>query len=340
MSPLNLFINILIKWKMMMIILIVFWTIGLAVAFLTPIKWKAKTSLILNTTKEGGALNSNLSGLAGLAGISIPGASKSNTILPEAYLDIIRTNLFARHLLSQKIVISYGADSIYYYEYINEIHDKSLSGFENFSTFDSLDFDKGEILSANEDEQKVFKSITESIDIDTDIKKNITIITANAPHQLVAPQIIQITANYLNSYLNWYSKRNLRKKMSFVHEQIVKKRLALNQAELSLAEFKDNNLVLTSNVAKTQLIKLESEYNLAFTLYEGVSQQYEQLKIEASEQLLTLQFIEEIKVPILRNQPRRVQIMIIFTFLGLLLTLLIIRFENDLKKSFSAIKDA
>ncbi|MDZ7808047.1 MAG: hypothetical protein U5K71_13160 [Gracilimonas sp.] len=55
-------------------------------------------------------------------------------------------------------------------------------------------------------------------------------------------------------------------------------------AQIALADFRDSNQGALTNRARTQEQQLQSEYDLAFNLYNGLTQEYEQAKLRVQEE--------------------------------------------------------
>ena len=85
-----------------------------------------------------------------------------------------------------------------------------------------------------------------------------------------------------------------------------------------LARFRDANVNLTSAMARTREEKLQSEYTLLLGVYTELAKQKEQAKIAVTETTPILTVIEPVVVPVEKSGPSRAQMLIIYTFLGLI----------------------
>ena len=83
-----------------------------------------------------------------------------------------------------------------------------------------------------------------------------------------------------------------------------------------MANFRDQNHNLESAKAKTEEEKLQSEYQLAFSVYSEVAKQLENAKIKIKEDTPIFSIIEPVSIPNEKSKPKKVVIMVIWFFIG------------------------
>jgi uncharacterized protein involved in exopolysaccharide biosynthesis len=74
--------------KLIVLSTLAFMFLGLLVALLSPVTYKAETTFVPQTSEKGG-VSSSLSGLAALAGVNLGGVDSANQIPPSLYPKII-----------------------------------------------------------------------------------------------------------------------------------------------------------------------------------------------------------------------------------------------------------
>jgi uncharacterized protein involved in exopolysaccharide biosynthesis len=69
-------------------------------------------------------------------------------------------------------------------------------------------------------------------------------------------------------------------------------------------------------LARTEEEKLQSEYNIAYNVYNELAKQREQARIQVKEDTPVLSVIKPVVVPVEKSKPKRIMILAIWIFLG------------------------
>ena len=107
--------------------------------------------------------------------------------------------------------------------------------------------------------------------------------------------------------------------MAFIEERHREARIAFEEAQRDLARFNDENRGQLTAMARTEEQMLQSRYNLTFNLYNTMAERLEQARIKLQEETPVVNILEPAAVPDRRSEPKRAQILIIYTMLGGLL---------------------
>ena len=86
-----------------------------------------------------------------------------------------------------------------------------------------------------------------------------------------------------------------------------------------MAQFQDRNRDLFSNLPQTRLQQLQAEYNLAANVYTELAKQLEAKRIKLKEDQPIFTVIEPVSVPNAPSKPKRMMIIAIWTFVGLVI---------------------
>ena len=101
----------------------------------------------------------------------------------------------------------------------------------------------------------------------------------------------------------------------FIEAQYNLKKEEFNRAQDSLAFFKEQNLNINSAFVENTLDRLQSYYNLTNSVYTELAKQLEQAKIEVNKNTPIFTVIDPVSVPKEKAGPKRLLIIIIYTFL-------------------------
>ena len=90
-------------------------------------------------------------------------------------------------------------------------------------------------------------------------------------------------------------------------------------AQANLAGFKDRNIFISTSSFQTQLLRLESDYNNANIVYQELAKQVEQAKLQVSKDTPIFSVLKPVVVPNEKSGPKRLLIIAIWAFLGLII---------------------
>ncbi len=314
--------------------------LGLLIAFTTPEEFRTRTILMPEVGDASGSLGGlgGLSGLAGLAGFDLNslGSSNSNTISPTLYYEITQSTPFLLGLMDEQYYFAEIGDTLSIYTYFDEHVKTSLFDKAIALPFTTLSWVKyiivGEeelqeqkfndgLIRINEDQKKVIEQLKERIFVEIDYDVGYIVISAEMQDPLVASMMAQYTLNYITEYVTNYSIAKEQKKLEFISSEYERAKERFVLAQIQLANFRDKNRNINTSIAKTEEERLQSEYNLTFSLYNELSQNMEQVKISLNEVSPIFTILEPIKVPIEDHKPNRLVILIATCIMGFFLVI-------------------
>ena len=100
----------------------------------------------------------------------------------------------------------------------------------------------------------------------------------------------------------------------------------------SLANFRDSNRNIKSDLFLNQRNRLEAEYNIAKSVYNELALNKEKTAIDVQKNTPIFTVINPVVVPNERYYPKRTQIVIVFIFLGVFLSVFWILNRNHIKQ--------
>ncbi|MEQ9443816.1 MAG: Wzz/FepE/Etk N-terminal domain-containing protein [Cyclobacteriaceae bacterium] len=162
-------------------------------------------------------------------------------------------------------------------------------------------------------------------------------VSADMPDPLIAAKTTELAVNYLTQYITDYRVEKVQEDLGFIEKQYEEKKERYNVAQQKLAAIRDQNANIVTERARIELSRAETEYNLAFSLYQSVAQQLEQARIKVQEETPIFKVLEPIQVPLKKSEPNQELIMILSLFAGVAIGLAIVVFQivySNVKPSF------
>ena len=302
---------------------ICFMIIGLMVALFSKVTFKSETTFVPQTNEKGG-VNSSLSGLAAIAGINLGSADISNQIPPSLYPTILESTSFIKEFLNT--TVNFNGDKILIKDYLSlnsspgiisglikgikavfPSSEKSDKLDENFIFLDDLEYglskglSKQLIVSINEKEGFVSLSM-----IDTD--------------PVMAAVLNRTAFSLLQSTVINFKIENAKKLFDFVSEQYSEKQIEFEAIQKELALFQDRNKNISTAVFDSERQRLQTKYDLSYALYQELAKQKAQAELQLSKDTPIFSIIKPITPPKEKDAPKRALILVIYSFLGVVLS--------------------
>ncbi len=335
----------------------VFLMAGLFVAIVSPVSYKANCTVVPQVSNSRG----NLGGLASMMGVNIGSSSSGETLSPNVYPQIINSVPFCKEIMETPIVVerSNGVPITLYDYYINNEYQPTnvISNIKRytiglpgliFSAIRSSDREEetvhtdtntGDVVKLSSKERMVFYNIKDNIQFYSNPKEGYIRLGYSFSEPQPTADIAQNIYITLEKYVKNYKSQKQQDNLDFVEESYENARNDFMEKQAALAAFQDANRDLTSAMARTTELRLNSEYQVAYTVYNDLAVQLEQAKISVNESTPVLTVIDPVVVPFYKSAPRRGLIIISFLFLGLLVSLTWVFLKPFLKDLFSHVEN-
>jgi len=316
--------------KTMMWFLLVFAVLGVLIAQFSPVQYSTKTIMVPQTQSP----SSGLSGLAALAGISTTGQSGSE-LSPSVYPQIVKSITFQKEIMYTPFTWENVKEPIsliaYYTDYYRTgpiptlkkytiglpgILIGMLKGKNKPSTLSPPAKVDDEILLLSSAEKGMRGLLSANLTLEIKSKEGFIELKSIAPEAKVAAQMALKAQRLLQDKITEYKIDKAKQNLDFIQELFKEKKKDFENAQDRLARFRDRNLNLGSAMARTEEERLQSEYQIAFSVYNEVAKQLENAKIKVKEDTPVFAIIEPVSVPLSKSKPEKVKIMIIWIFLG------------------------
>lgn len=310
--------------------------IGVVVALSWPKEYKATTILMPEYASESGGGASDLlkkyGGLIGLGG-GASYAGNSNAIRVDLYPQIVQSLPFQLELLDTEFRYDDYDTTATLYTYFEEIYSPGWYSYVLAYTI-GLPFQLKEILfpaeepeylrqgslntelvAISKDKFEQIESLRQKITASLDEETGMITVSAQMPEPLLAAKVTQLAVKHLTEYLVEYRTEKVMIDLQYVEKQLAKAKQRFEESQLNLAEFRDSNRGALTARAQTEEQRLNSEYNLAFEVYNSLAQQLEQAKLKVQEETPVFKVLQPVQIPV-DDETSGAIILIIFVMLS------------------------
>lgn len=184
--------------------------------------------------------------------------------------------------------------------------------FSQFKTFDVPKELDGRIRS-------VANSISELITISRDAETGFVSIGVSLPDQQASTELVILVTELLQEYVTDYRTEKAMNNLEFIQERFEEAKQTYQRRQDSLATFQDQNI--NPNLQSLAVVgqRLQSEYDLAFSLYNTLARRLQEAEIQVQEETPVFRVHEPAVIP---NQPTEPDALRVFggaIFVGLFL---------------------
>ena len=320
------------RW-VIIITLVIFTVIGVFIAFTSPSEYTTSTIMVPQGQSKSSGLG-GLGGLAAIAGINLSDiGSGSQDLSPLLYPEIVKSFPFQKEIIYTPLKWNSVEEPVSLAEYAEKYSKQSAydivkkytiglprvifsifkKGKENDAT---ILVRKDSLLTLTKDERALCNSLSNNLTVKVDNRNGYLTLTATGPEPLVTAQIADKAQRLLQERITEYRINKAEQNRIFIQNRYIEKKKEFEESQDRLANFRDQNLNMASNLAKTEEDRLLSEYQLAFTVYTELAKQLEGAKIKVKEETPVFSIIQPVSIPVERTKPNKPRILIICFFIG------------------------
>lgn len=313
----------------------VFAVLGVFVAIFTPKEYTA-SCVVVPETKGGAFSGSSLGGLAAMAGINLGGANGGEMLSPLMYDKLMKNIDLRKELMQTPInweeyeepvtILDYYTNPDYAKTSVLGVVKKYTIGLpftilnairgEQKKEEMQLPSDVPKLSAYTQDELKCIKAFAPQFSIMADKKNGDVTITARMPEALAAAQVVDAVQNLLQKYVIELKLQKAEVNYEYIKQRYDEAKVVFEQKQEEYAKFQDANKVLTSALSKAKEEQMRSEFNVAKDLFNQLTTQLVQAEMKIKEDIPILTVVEPVQVPLEKSAPKRVQILLIWCFLG------------------------
>lgn len=294
--------------------------LGVAVALLSPISYKAEVTFVPQTgeTKAPGGV----SGLAALAGINL-NADMGSEIPANLYPTLVGSEHYKLELLKTQLTSQDFQKTLSFKDYLLEQNSGGIGAWIGglFSgekeAEEKILSTSSEILSLDEKTYGLMLALEDIISINVNEKEGFVSLSVHKiPEAFVVAQIAQNAMELLQKMIIDYKVQNAQKDLTFIEKQYTEKQVEFLKVQEELARFDDQNKNIATALFQSKRQKIQTRYDLAFSVYKELAQQREQALLQVSKDTPIFSILRPVSVPNEKDAPKRSLIVIIFGFLG------------------------
>ena len=337
--------------KTILKITVVFAFLGLFVAIFSKNQYTASTTFV--PLAQGSSAGGKLGGLASLAGIDIGGAD-SEEISPELYPQIINSIPFQLELLNTPLTIEGQEQQITYKDYYENVYSPGLlanikkytlglpgvliklvkSDVEEPERND--DPLENQIITISEDDNELIKQFENQVSLNVNDKEGFVSISVTMPGAKASAELALKAQQLLQDYALKFKTQKSIAQLNYIKDRYREKQSEFNKVKIDLARFQDQNNGINTALGRTRLLQLQSDYDLAFSVFSELAKQLEtqQLQVKKDTPLFTV--LQPVTIPNEKSAPKRAIILVVSLFLGFVLSLGYVlgeKYVKDLKKN-------
>ena len=325
--------------------------LGVVVALATPNTYTSGATFIPQTGGESKP-SSSLSGLASLAGISLGGMGGGSDIPPTLYPQIISSVPYKLDLLDESIDLE--GRAMVLSDYLADDSGSSVLGTVKKYTLglpgtilstlrgsasESVSASESQLYQISEDDRKLFEALNTKLVLSLNEKEGFVTLEFSDENKYIAAQVAERAKELLQERIIEFKNQSARELLDFTTKQYQENKASYETLQDSIAIFKDQNLNISSSLYQNRLDRLERELNIASSVVQQLASQVEQAKLQVNKDTPVFTIIEPVTVPFERSAPKRSLIVVIWTFLGVVLSTGYILVKDPAKEIFAWIKE-
>ena len=338
-------------WKSKKLILksiLVFGVLGLLVAISTSNQYTASSMFTPNYGNKA-TENSGLKGLASLAGINLGSMEGgSNQLSPMLYGKVLESADFKNELLASPLKNIEGVTSLREY-FVQEQQKTSFLGtikglpskiiglFKSDNTERSFEVVDGISRISNED-FIFFKSIDDILTLSINDKGGFIEMISVSENPQIAAQVAKNGELILQNQIIAIKTKSSLELLNYLETQYAEKKKLLNQAQDRLSNFKDRNLNISRSSFSDNQTRLESELLTASSVFDNIVAQLEQVKLQVTKDTPVFSIIKPVVFPNEKSGPKRSLILVVWLFLGGILSVGFVLAKDPLMELIQHIK--
>ena len=311
----------------------IFAAIGLFVAFTSPNVYTASTIMVPQVQSKSGSLG-GLGGLAAMAGINLNDmGSGTQDLSPIVYPEIVKSYPFQKEIIHSPLKWSSIDKPMSIAEYAKQYSKpNALSILKKFtiglpgvvislftkgkSTTDGAEGVYDSLFPITVSERALCDALSGTLSLKVDSKSGYLTLSAMGPEPLMTAQLADKAQRLLQSKVTAYRINKALQNLTFIQDRYNEKENEFEAAQDRLARFRDRNLNMASNIAKTEEERLQSQYQLAFSVFSELAKQLEGAKIKIKEDTPVFSIIQPVSVPDTKTKPKRLRSLVVFLFIG------------------------
>ncbi len=300
--------------------------IGLIIAFSIPKEYETSVKLAPEQSDKKG-MSGNIGALAAMAGVSMA-SSTSDAVYPKLYPDILESVPFCLSLLDVPVTDKEGKRKFTVAEYLkNDTRSPWWSAITGapgkliglLASGKKEDVDPAhqpDPFKLTKEENGLVMALRGAINASVDVKTSVVTVNVRMQDPMVSAILADTVVSRLQEYVTDYRTNKARKDLEYIEKLNEESKQAYYEAQQKYANYLDTHQGMVMYSAQTMRDRLENEATLAFNMFNQTSQQLQMAKAKVQEQTPVYAVITPATVPLRAVAPRKMMILVGFTFLA------------------------
>ncbi len=183
-------------------------------------------------------------------------------------------------------------------------------------------------------EEKYFKILSGILNVSVNQKDGFISISCEMPNAEYSAKVAKFSRELLQNIIIENKIETARQNLIFSEGQLIEKKKEFDDIYSKLAFFSDSNLNSVNSFVLNEKNKLESEFQIISAVVEEISKQVEQAKLQLKKRHTSILNYTRSSYSNKRSSPKRTQLVIIFGFIGFILSKFLFNKKIPLKKFF------
>ncbi|MDE7509608.1 MAG: chain-length determining protein [Muribaculaceae bacterium] len=321
--------------------------LGLIVAFSIPKEYTVSVKLAPEVNDNKGASGS-LGALASMAGLSST-TSGTDAVYPMLYPDVVSSVPFLTSLFDVKVETAEDdPQTVTVQQYLEEdtsspwwsavmgLPFKLIGLFTPDQPVDPTH--KLDNFRLTKDEDKLVKALGERVTASVDTKTSVVTVNVTMQDPVVSAILADTVVERLKDFVTDYRTSKARHDLEYAEQLNEEARQKYYVAQQKYAAYLDRNQGIVFRSAQVERERLENETALAFNVYNTTAQQVQRAQAKVQEALPVYAVISPATVPVKASKPRKLLILIGFTFLAFVACAAWIQFLKPMLDDYKAKK--
>jgi hypothetical protein len=249
---------------------------------------------------------------------------ETGRIPPSLYPTIIQSVAFQYDLIFEEVEFSRFEEPLSFYEFFNNHYEtpfrdkvyrfirsytigfpqRVVDSIMNFSLFDEEEPEIEEevvveiddrLLSLSREENQPISQLQARITLSMD--GNLITVETRMPDRKAAAMLNVLVIERIQEYVTDYQIEKAKQNVDFIQRQKEQAMERYEESQRALAEFRDQNINLATNVARTEEERLSNQRNLTFNIYNSISVELEQAQLRLQEETPIFSVMQKSSLP-------------------------------------------
>ncbi len=280
-------------------------------------------------------IGGSLGGLAAMAGLDMAIVGSTADIHPNLYPNIIESYDYKKALLETSIYSHELNKEVNYASYYTDVYKPPVLYYIKKFTIGlpglilkQLNFRKNTenhklgLQTETEEDRDLFKLLVSQLNLIVDEEVGTVELSCSMPNKVQAAQMAQSAQKLLQSEVIEHKLKKVEEDLIFIEERHIEKKEAFEKAQNNLARYRDSHKNVNTAIAQTEIERLESEYQLAFSVYSELAKQVESQKIKVKENTPVFVVLKKPVIPFEKSNHSMLIVLVIWTILGVVVSVL------------------